>query len=135
MAYDGHKTDKRRILLAEDNLISQLALKRFLQTKGFEVTGVENGEEALRRLRESAYDLVLMDLQMPVLDGVSAARFIRAGQDEPFDESMPIIALTAFSSSEDRKLTAQSGMNQHIAKPVDFDDLLRVLEDCLGAPA
>ncbi len=108
-----------------------MALKRFLQTKGFDVTGVENGEEALRRLRETAYDLVLMDLQMPVMDGISATRTIRAGQDESFDPSLPIIALTAFSSSEDRKLTTEAGMNRHIAKPVDFDDLLQVLEDCL----
>jgi len=131
---EHEKKAKGRILLAEDNLISQLALKRFLQTKGFEVTGVENGEEALRRLRESSYDLVLMDLQMPIMDGISAARTIRAGRDEPFNAALPIIALTAFSSSEDRKLTFEAGMNHHIAKPIDFDDLLRVVEDCLETP-
>jgi CheY-like chemotaxis protein len=75
-----------------------------------------------------------MDLQMPIMDGISAARTIRSSQGEPFDTALPIIALTAFSSSEDRKLTFEAGMNHHIAKPIDFDDLLEVVEDCLEHP-
>jgi CheY-like chemotaxis protein len=81
--------------------------------------------------KQGAYDLILMDVQMPVMDGLEATRQIRSLRDDYF-KNVPIIAMTANAFEEDRKAALDAGMNEHIAKPIDVDKLKKVLHKFLG---
>ena len=115
-----------KILLAEDNELNQLVVKELLKKVGLEIGIAGNGREALEKLEREDFDLVLMDVQMPEMDGISAARAIRA--QERFRD-LPIIAMTAHAMSGDREKSLAAGMNDHITKPISpkilFDCLLR----------
>lgn len=113
-----------RILLAEDNKINQQVACGFLENAGLVVTVVNNGQEALDTIQEKEFDTVLMDIQMPVMDGYLATRKIR---DFPQFQDLPIIALTANATIEDRKKALDCGMNEHISKPIDAKELIKVL--------
>ena len=107
-----------RILLAEDNPINQRVALRVLEKAGHHVDLVANGDEALQALRSKHYDLVLMDCQMPLVDGYEATRAIRRAQDGQFDSRIPVIAMTANAIQGDRERCIQAGMNDYVAKPV-----------------
>lgn len=113
-----------RILVAEDNFINQQVASEILTQAGFVVTLVENGEEAVDAVQRSMFDAVLMDLQMPIMDGLSASREIRK---IPALKQLPIIAMTANAMSGDRENCLVAGMNDHIPKPVNPDELFAVL--------
>jgi two-component system, sensor histidine kinase len=115
------------ILLAEDNAVNRTFLRRALTTAGHEVVEVENGRLALERLREKRFDLVLMDIQMPEMDGIEAMQRIRSGGHGRSD--IPIIALTAYAMKGDREKFLQSGMDGYVTKPVDFAALTRAMEE------
>lgn len=115
-----------RILLVEDNEINQEIALALLQDMGMEVDQAANGGEALEKLATTRYDLVLMDIQMPVMDGLTAARHIRAMED-PYFAGLPIIALTANAMNGDREKSLEAGMNDHLAKPIDPAELRRML--------
>jgi CheY-like chemotaxis protein len=113
-----------RILLVEDNEINrEVALGQLEEAEAF-VDIAENGEAALRLIRANDYDAVLMDMQMPVMDGIEATRAVRA---DPRFADLPIIAMTANAMASDRELCLEAGMNDHIAKPIDPDQLFGVL--------
>ncbi len=107
-----------RILLVEDNPVNQIVAQRMLKTLAVQVTTAANGMEALERLAESSFDLVLMDCQMPVMDGFTASRRIRASE-QASGKRLPIIALTANVMTEDRLECTAAGMDAHLAKPID----------------
>ncbi|MDR2353721.1 MAG: response regulator [Deltaproteobacteria bacterium] len=113
------------ILLAEDNEVNQLVAKRLLKNAGFVVDIANNGKEAFERVQTKAYALVLMDIQMPEMDGLTATRAIRA---LPGYEDLPIVAMTAHAMSGDRDLSIAAGMNDHITKPINLDDLFAALK-------
>jgi two-component system, sensor histidine kinase and response regulator len=113
-----------RVLLVEDNEINQEVAIGQLEDAEIFVDLAENGEVALRLIRDNDYDAVLMDMQMPVMDGVEATRIIRS---DPRFETLPIIAMTANAMAADRILCLEAGMNDHIAKPIDPDQLFGVL--------
>ncbi|MFP4258282.1 MAG: ATP-binding protein [Desulfovermiculus sp.] len=115
-----------RILLAEDEPSNQLFMQRLMQNAGHQVTVAENGEQALDVLAEQDFDCVLMDIQMPVMDGVEVTKKIRSSQARFKD--IPIIALTAYAMTGDREKLLQVGMSDYIAKPVDKDELFAVIE-------
>jgi two-component system, sensor histidine kinase and response regulator len=118
-----------RILLVEDNPVNQRVAQRLLQKLAAEVTIANNGAEALERLAESTYDAVLMDCQMPVMDGFTAARRIRElERQNGRGKRLPIIALTANVMSEDRDSCIAAGMDAHLGKPIEPAQLA----DCLG---
>jgi PAS domain S-box-containing protein len=111
----------RRVLLAEDNLVNQKVAQGLLHNLGHVVDIVDNGEEALIALRRNEYDVVLMDIHMPVLDGLQATRQIRA--ELPPHRQPYIVALTASSLPEDQNACTEAGMNAYLLKPVRAADL------------
>ena len=113
-----------RILLVEDNAINQQVAREFLVRSGLQVTVADNGAEALKILQDATFDAVLMDLQMPVMDGIAASRQIRL--DERFRE-LPIIAMTAAVMQKDREECLAAGMNDHVAKPIQPNELRTAL--------
>jgi len=117
------------ILLAEDDPVSRLSISMLLEKSGCRVTTVENGEQALEALTREPFDAVLMDIQMPVKDGVEATRAIRNAEDLQAVAHIPIIALTAYAMPGDRERFLESGMDGYLAKPVNLDTLLDVLAD------
>ncbi len=118
-----------RVLLAEDNAINQLVAREILKSAGLEVIIAANGLEALEQLNSQHFDIVLMDVQMPEMDGLEASRQIRA--DKRFD-ALPVIAMTAHAMSGDRERSLAAGMNDHTTKPIDpphlFDTIARWLK-------
>ena len=123
------KLNGLRVLLAEDNATNQFALRRMLENMGAEVTAAKDGREALHHARAHLFDLILMDVMMPELDGLAAARSIRALSGPR--QSTPIIALTASAFAEDREAAFAAGMNAFATKPITARGLLTSIEDCL----
>ena len=113
-----------RVLLAEDNEINQQVACELLQEAGLLVDVAGNGRLAIERLGEATYDLVLMDMQMPEMDGLAATREIRR---MPGLATLPIVAMTANAMASDRQKCLAAGMNDHVAKPIDPEQLWRVL--------
>lgn len=116
-----------RVLLAEDNEINQQVARELLENMGVEVDLVADGRAAVARVLAagaSGYDLVLMDVQMPEMDGLEATQEIRRSIPP---EDLPILALTAHSMAEERDQSLQAGMNDHLNKPIDRDELLEAL--------
>jgi len=113
-----------RILLVEDNELNQQVAYEFLARGGMRVTVANHGQEALDRVKGARFDAVLMDLHMPVMDGLEATRQIRR---LPQGGDLPIIAMTAAAMTQDRQACFDAGMNAHIAKPVDPQELAQVL--------
>ncbi|WP_243309918.1 PAS domain-containing protein [Fundidesulfovibrio agrisoli] len=109
-----------RILLAEDDRVSMITSKRMLEKLGHEIVAASDGREALQLLEEKDdFDLVLMDIQMPVMDGVEAAKSIRAQSRFGHKGRIPIVAMTAYAMTGDREKFLEAGMDDYIAKPVD----------------
>jgi CheY-like chemotaxis protein len=120
----------RHVLIAEDNTTNQLVLKTMVQRLGYEVTIVDNGKQAVDWLDAHKADIVLMDCQMPVMDGLQATRMIRVKPHPVCD--IPIVAVTANVLSGDRDLCLEAGMNDYIKKPVSKAVIEEKLHHWLG---
>ncbi|SMF29227.1 response regulator [Desulfovibrio gilichinskyi] len=116
------------VLLAEDNDINQQVAREILEDAGVTVSIANNGKEALEMIKTNAYSAVLMDIQMPVMDGLQAVKIIR--EDENL-QSLPVIAMTAHALVGDREKSLLAGMNDHITKPIDPDILIATLSKWL----
>lgn len=114
------------ILLVEDDETSRFVAKRMLESLGAAIVAVHNGEEALDALSKERFDCVLMDIHMPVMDGITATKTIRAMSHENI-RSVPIIALTAFAMQGDREKFLEAGMNDYVAKPIQMAELRMAL--------
>jgi CheY-like chemotaxis protein len=121
------------VLLAEDNAVNQKVALRFLQRLGYRADAVANGLEVLKALETRRYDLVLMDLQMPEMDGLEASRQIRARF--PADRQPKIFALTANAMQGDRELCLTAGMDDYISKPVKISDISAAIRRQFGSTA
>ncbi len=119
------------ILLAEDSDLSAEMIEAFLIPKGHSVTRVVNGSEALAALAQRRFDLVLMDIQMPGMDGLTATRAIRSGREPGVDPDVPIVALTAHGLQGDRRRILRAGVTGYVAKPVNLDALLAAMARAL----
>lgn len=126
--FDITPSGKFHILLAEDNLVNQRVALSILQKQGHSVKVACNGQESLEILKEQRFDIVLMDVQMPVMDGLEATRIIRKSKDAGFDHDIPIIAITAYAFEEDRQRCLKAGMNSCVTKPFKREDLLKEIE-------
>ena len=115
-----------RILLAEDNTVNQKLATRILEKQGHHVVVVGDGESAVATLARETFDLVLMDVQMPMMDGFEATAAIRAGESAT-GERIPIIAMTAHAMQGDRERCLGAGMDAYIAKPVRRGDLMETI--------
>ena len=126
----GKETSVRKlqILLAEDNMMNQKVAKNMLKKMGHEVAIANNGEEAVERFKEQNIDLILMDGQMPVMDGLEAARTIRDLEKESKMGHIPIIAVTANAMKGDREKFLASGMDDYLPKPLKR----KALEEVIG---
>jgi len=121
-----------RILLVEDEPLNrEVASELIHEITGLPLDLAVDGEQALARVQETRYDLILMDLQMPGIDGLEATRRIRA---LPCAAATPIVAMTANAFAEDREYCLAAGMNDHLAKPVDPESLRRILQRWLPKP-
>jgi len=119
------------ILLVEDNVVNQMVAEGLLNIFGVNITIAENGAEALDTLEEKEFDLVFMDVQMPIMNGLDATRKIRQGENE--HEHIPIVALTASVLKEDIQECYNSGMDDFLAKPFDSDGLVGILQKWLAS--
>ncbi len=121
------------VLLVEDNVINQKVASKFLYKKGYKLTVVTNGQDALDALTQTGFDLVLMDIQMPVMNGLEATRQIRLRENEAGGR-IPIIAMTANAMSGDREECLDAGMDDYIAKPIQAHELYAAIERhvCIG---
>ena len=122
-----------RVLLAEDNPINRKVAVHMLEKSGCRVTVAVNGREALEKLATEVFDVVLMDVQMPEMDGLEATRAIR-GSDASYRD-MPIIAMTAHALKGDREMCLQAGMNDYLSKPIRIQDVLAKIAQWSGRQA
>ena len=117
-----------QILFVEDDEMTVFATRRLLENSGYSVATAVNGLEALEILQSMDFDIILMDVQLPVISGIEATKRIRAGEAGDANRQLPIIALTAFAMVGDKEKLLAAGMNDYIAKPVDKVALAEVIE-------
>jgi CheY-like chemotaxis protein len=115
-----------KVLLAEDNPVNQILIKKVLEKSGYEVTVVSNGRMAVHAVSEGAFDLVLMDIQMPEMDGLTATKLIRRNE-ERYGKHIPIFAMTAHAYKEAEQLCRESGMDGYLTKPISGAKLTKIL--------
>ncbi len=119
------------VLVVEDNPVNSRFVQRYLEKRGHAVEVAANGSLGLEAFRQEVFDLVLMDVQMPVMDGLQATEAIRDWEGDP-ERHVPVVGLTAHASAEDRERCLQAGMDAYLTKPVNLSDLDKVLADVLN---
>ncbi|WP_320169985.1 response regulator [Maridesulfovibrio sp.] len=117
----------KRVLLADDNIITRRVVSAFLEKANCDLDIVENGRDVLVELQKKKYDMVVMDIQMPVMDGLEATRIIRSGSIPEIDPETPILALTAHAMKGDRERCLEVGMNGYLSKPFRSSGLLEAM--------
>ncbi|MGA1867435.1 MAG: response regulator [bacterium] len=122
------KKRKIKILLAEDNLVNKKVALGILSILGYRVDSVNNGQEVISILEKRYYDLVLMDVQMPKMDGFEATKIIRDPNSKVLNHKLPIIAMTAHAMKGDRERCLESGMSDYISKPIKPQELVEIIE-------
>jgi len=126
--------EKPLLLLAEDNPVNQRVASLILEKLGYAVQVANNGLEALEAVAETEFAAVLMDVQMPQMDGLEATRRIRASDSKALNPDVPIIALTAHAMDQARRRSLDAGMDDHVSKPIDAESIKKVLELHLSKP-
>lgn len=117
-----------RVLIVDDVLINRRLGRRILEKQGHSVQTAENGMQAIERLEKEDFDVVLMDLQMPVMDGFEAMRVIRSDMSAVRRHDIPVIAVTAVRAEAGEKKCYEAGMNGFISKPLQHEEFLRIVE-------
>lgn len=120
---DGNPLESANILVVEDNLINQKVIMSIIKKEGANVMIASNGQEGIEALAKNSIDIILMDIQMPVMDGITATKKIRLGAAGQNKKEVPVIAVTAHAIKVDKKKCLNAGMNGYITKPVRPDIL------------
>lgn len=120
---------KRKVLVIEDNEKNRVLVRDVLKYYGYEVIEARDGEEGIRAARQQMPDLILMDIQMPVMDGITAGRTIR---NDPDTREIKLIAITSFAMKGDRERILEAGFDDYIAKPIDTRQLPELARKWLG---
>jgi CheY-like chemotaxis protein len=120
---------KKKILIVDDDEMVLMALEELLKPEGYEVTAVSSGREALKRIEETLYDLLMLDIVMPEMDGFELCRRIR--EKDNYKER-PVVYLTAKSREQDRKDGLEAGANLFLSKPISPEKLLSIIADTIG---
>lgn len=126
------QSEALRILLAEDDLVSRMVVEKFSEEKGWKVFIASNGKEAVDLLKRMHFDIILMDVLMPVMDGFTATRIIRQMDGS---KNTPIIAITAYALKEDRGRCIDAGMDDYLAKPIDAEEFYAIVQKWAGKSA
>ena len=125
MIHDSDEILKgKNILLVDDDMRNTFALSGLLQKLGMTISMAANGQQALDKLEDEEFDMVLMDIMMPIMDGYEATRLIKGQQRF---HNLPVIALTAKAMPEDRQICLEAGANDYLAKPIDQERLLSLM--------
>lgn len=119
---------KLRILLVEDNMVNQKLVLRLLENSGYRADAVVNGKEAIDTLEKESYDIVLMDIQMPIMGGIEATRKIRSADSNVLNSDIPIVAMTAHAMAGDREKCFNAGMSAYVSKPIKPEKLFEAIE-------
>ena len=127
MKFNNISNGNKKILVVEDDQVSRYFISNIIDKSGFEVVSAINGEEALNICRREKLNLILMDIQMPIMDGISATKLIRQ-YEEKSRMHIPIIAMTAYALKGDRERCFEAGMDDYISKPIDLEELNRVID-------
>lgn len=126
------ETESKRVLLVEDNRINRLVAVQILKRMGIEATEAPSAHDALELLAAETFDLVIMDVQMPGMDGLEASRRIRAGEDGVRNPDIPIVAMTAYAAPEDEQACYDAGMTSYVSKPLNMEQFMDTIRSTLG---
>jgi CheY-like chemotaxis protein len=116
------------ILLAEDNLVNQKVALRVLKHLGYAADVAANGREVIQAIANKSYDLILMDIQMPEMDGLETTKYIRTQESSSKRSPLAIVAMTANATHDDQDICQQAGMNDYLSKPIQIDKLKNILQ-------
>lgn len=117
----------KRVLIAEDSSVIQNIAKKVLQFQNFSIDSAKNGKEVLDKLAKENYDILLLDINMPVMDGIECAKQIRAS-DNPHHQTMPIVAITGNAKNYTLEEFRAVGINEYLPKPINFDALVELVK-------
>lgn len=123
--------DKKRVLVAEDSSVIQNLTKKVLQFQNYDIESAKDGKQVLSKLQNQRYDVILMDISMPVMDGMDCTKQIRAMED-PDKSQTPIIAISGNADNYSEEDFKEAGINEYIPKPIDFDRLVEVVNQYAG---
>jgi|SRR5690606_14425590 len=120
-------TQSKKVLVAEDSSVIQNLTKKILQIQNYQISSVKNGEQVLKQLENENFDIILMDINMPIMDGMECAKKIRALDDKEKAET-PIIAITGNAKNYSMDDFKSVGINEYLPKPLNFDDLVETVK-------
>lgn len=129
---DSTPDSKKDVLIVDDNKINRIVAQRLLETLGYSCDVAVDGRKAVEQLELNSYKAVLMDVQMPELDGFEATRLIRSGESKVLNHEIPIIALTAYAGEDDKAKCTAAGMNDYVGKPLVLEELKEKLIKHVG---
>jgi two-component system cell cycle response regulator DivK len=118
----------KKVLVAEDSSVIQNLTKKILQFQNYEITAVKNGKEVIKELEKSNFDIILMDINMPQMDGMTCAKEIRQMSD-PVKAGIPIVAITGNAKNYSEEDFKSAGINGYLQKPLDFDKLVEIVKE------
>lgn len=120
--------EAKKVLVGEDSSVIQNLTKKILQFQNYQITGAKDGEQVIKYITEGQFDILLLDINMPKMDGMECARAIRA-MDDPEKKNIPIIAITGNARNYSMEEFKEAGINEYLPKPLNFDELVDMVKE------